>query len=166
MPKIEASVVIGRSCAEVFTFVMTPVNAPRYDPAVLRYESLDGRPLHLGSRVRIVARFLLGIPATVISEVTEWHDSGDTRRAVFATATGPLRARGIHTFLTTSIGTHYTWSMEWDERPGPLGATLNLLMRRAWSGKLQPPLDNLKRLLETQEQDGYRLPPPSSGPPA
>lgn len=151
MPKIEASIEIDRPCAEVFAFVMTPANAPRYDPAVLVYEPLDDQPLHLGSRVRIVARFIAGIPSTVISEVTEWQDSGATLRAVFATTTGPLRARGIHTFLTTPAGTLYTWAMEWDEASGPLGAALNLLMRRMWSGKLQPPLNNLKHLLETQE---------------
>lgn len=61
MPKIEASVEIGRLCAEVFAFVLMPANAPRYDPAFVRNEPLDGHPLHLGSRVRIVARFGPGI---------------------------------------------------------------------------------------------------------
>lgn len=92
MPKIEANVEVGWPCAEVFAFLMKPANAPRYDPAVLRSEPIDGRPLHLDSRVRIVARFILGIPSTVTSEVTQWQDSGTTRRVVFATASGPLRS--------------------------------------------------------------------------
>lgn len=148
MPKIEASVEIGRPCGEVFAFVMTPANAVRYDPAVVRYETLDGGPLRLGARVRIVARFILGIRSTVISEVVECRDSGETRRVIFATRMGPVRARGTHSFVATADGTRYTSSMEWDEVPGPLGAALDVLMRRVWSGKLRPPLENLKRLME------------------
>lgn len=154
MPKIEASGEIRRPCAEVFAFVMTPANAPRYDPAVLRYEPLDGGLIHLGSRLRITARFALGIPSTVVSEVTEWQATGDTRRAVFTTVTGPIRTRGIHLFATIPSGTHYTWTMTWDSRRGPLGGVLDALMRRVWTGKLQPPLDNLKRLLESPERGG------------
>lgn len=151
MPKIEASAEIHRPCAEVFAFVMTPANAPRYDPAVLRYEPLDCAPIHLGTRLRITARFVLGIPSTVISEVTEWQAAGDTRRAVFTTVTGPLLARGIHTFSAVPDGTRYTWTVAWDSRRGPLGGALDALMRRMWSGKMQAPLDNLKRLLESPD---------------
>lgn len=151
MPKIEASVEIRRPYAEVFAFVMTPANAPRYDPAVLRYEPLDGAPIHLGTRLRITARFVLGIPSTIISEVTEWQATGDTRRAIFMTLTGPLRVQGVHTFTSVPDGTRYTWTMEWDSRPGPLGGALDVLMRRVWSWKMQAPLDNLKRVLESPD---------------
>lgn len=150
MPFVEASIDIRRPCEEVLAFVMDPANATRYDPAILRYETLDGSPIRLGSRLRIVARFLPGIPSTVVSEVTAWAVEGDTRRVVFATKTGPITARGVHTFTRIPDGTHYTWAMEWDPPPGPVGPPLDALMHLVWAGKLRQPLANLKRLLEAQ----------------
>jgi hypothetical protein len=149
MPKIEASVDIHRLCADVFAVVMAPANAPRYDPAVLRSKTLDGQPMHLGSRVRIVARFVLDIPSTVISEVTEERDGGEMRCGVFISRTGWVCIRGVHTVVPVFSGAHSTWSREWDQIPRPLGSVLNLALQRRCAGKPQPPFDTLKPLLET-----------------
>ncbi len=149
MAKVEASIVIRRAPEDVFAFVMTPANAPRYDPAVVRWEPLDDGPIRVGMRFRLVARFLLGMPSSVTSEVTEWREN---RRAVFTAVSGPVRARGVHTFEPVSEGMRYTWAMEWDRPPGLLGGPLSLFTLLAFRGKVQLPLENVERLIETPGQ--------------
>lgn len=71
--RIETSIVIDRSAAEVFrvTAVEHLLNHPRWDPAVSHIEPLTTGPLGLGSRFRIDRR-TAGRQEARVFAVTEW----------------------------------------------------------------------------------------------
>jgi hypothetical protein len=103
------SVVIRAERSEVFWCVADPSNAPRIDPAVVRYEP-DGGTMGLGVRNHIRVK-MLGVPLNVTSETIDW---APPERMGFRSIKPARPTIGVatHLFSPCPGGTLYTWSMD------------------------------------------------------
>lgn len=95
---------IARPRADVAAYAADPDNAMRWYRNIRSVEWRSPPPLHVGSRIAFVARFL-GRTISYTYEVKEWEPD---RRFVMATSEGPFVMETTYTWADAAGGTRMT----------------------------------------------------------
>ena len=96
---VETEVVIARPRDEVAAYAIEPANAPAWYENIERVEWETPKPLAVGSRIAVVARFL-GRSLEYTYEIREL----DRERLVMSTAQGPFPMETTYTFEDAGDG--------------------------------------------------------------
>jgi len=110
MTKIERSIVIERPVEEVWEFVHDPAKDALWQTTLTESEELTDGPMHVGTKVREVRRFL-GVRIETAWEVTEYEPT--TKSAIRATS-GPIPFSGGYRLESAGSGTSFTVHGELD----------------------------------------------------
>jgi uncharacterized protein YndB with AHSA1/START domain len=135
------SIYIRRPPSEVFAYLATPENIPRWNHAIASARQATPGPLGVGTRIeqhRTEPR-----PSTEELEVTEFSPD---RRLGFQGVLGPLHGSIAYELEASGEGTNLTNSAEL-EASGPLGVLAPLAAIRV-RGAVADNLRTLKGLLE------------------
>ncbi len=151
MIKIELSVVIHRPIEEVFAYTNDVSHWAEWNPGLIEASAPEG-PLHVGTRIREVFKFL-GRRIESTFELVEYEPN---RQVTYRTVAGPIPMTGTQTYEAVDGGTKLTVSGE-----GEAGGFFKLaepVVAQMVRRQNQTGLDNLKDLLEAQ------VPAASKGP--
>ena len=140
--RVETSVRIERSPADVFAFIAEPENLPRWDPAIREVRRREPGPVGLGSGLTVMAAEA-GRSVVVESHVTDYVP--DRLFGVAATFSGvPLRLRWR--LEPDGQGTRVT--AEGEAELGGLMALAGGFVKGLVADRLSRAHANLKRVLE------------------
>jgi len=141
MPSAEYSVTIDRPLHEVFAFVTTKENDPRWRPAVVEIERVSGEGT--GARYRQLVKGPTGKAAPADFEVTGLEPG---KRYAFRTTSGPVQPEGSFEFAEEGGATRVTFELnvELKGKQKMMAPMVTKVMRSEVSN-----LDRLKTLLES-----------------
>jgi uncharacterized membrane protein len=134
---------IRRPRAEVAAFAMDPRNVPRWYRNIRSVEVLDEGPLHVGSRMAFVARFL----GRTISYTYEVNELVPGERLVMSTAQGPFPMTTTYAFADLPTGST-RMTLRNHGSPSGFGAVAAPVMSRAMERATTKDLARLQKLLE------------------
>ncbi len=143
MIKINASVVIRRPVEDVFAYTNDLSHWAEWNPGLIEASAPEG-PLHVGTRIREVFRFL-GRRIESTFELVEYEPN---RQVTYRTVAGPIPMTGTQTYEPVEGGTKLTFSGE-----GEAGGFFKLaepVVAQMVRRQNQTGLENLKDLLEAQ----------------
>ncbi len=143
MIKINLSVVIHRPVEVVFAYSNDISHRAEWNPGLIEVSAPEG-PLHVGSRIREVFKFL-GRRIESAFEVVEYEPN---RRLTFRTVAGPIPMTGTQTYESVDGATKLTVSGE-----GEVGGFFKLadpIVAQMLRRQSQTALENLRDLLEAQ----------------
>ncbi len=143
MIKINLSVVIHRPVEDVFAYSTDTSHWAEWNLGLLEVSAPEG-PLHVGTRIREVFKFL----GRRIESTFEVVDYELNRRVTFRTVAGPIPMTGTQTYEPVDGDTKLTVSGE-----GEAGGFFKLtepVVAQMIRRQNQTGLDNLKDLLEEQ----------------
>ena len=148
MAQIEGEIMIERPVEEVFDFVADERHEPRFNPRMVHADVISGGPIGLGTRFRTELQ-TMGRTMPMIVEFTAyerpWRLGSMTRSSMMET-------EGELTFESAPGGTRMRWS--WDVRPRGALKMMAPFVGMIGRGQERRIWGSLKRLLETQPQDG------------
>lgn len=105
MIDIDHSVTIDRPLEEVWAFVSDPANNPQWQSGVTQSDQSPTGPIGVGTRVRIVRRFM-GQRIEVVFETTVFEPY---EKFAFKSLSGPLAVSGSLAVAATDAGTEVTY---------------------------------------------------------
>ncbi len=150
MIKVNLSVVIHRPVEEVFAYANDISHWAEWNPGLIEVSAPEG-PIHVGSRIREVFKFL-GRRIESTFEVVEYQPN---RQVTYRTVAGPIPMTGTQTYEPVEGATKLTMIGE-----GEAGGFFKLaepVVAQMTRRQFQASLDNLKDLLEAH------VPAPSGG---
>ena len=142
--RLEHNVVIDRPVEEVFAFITSPKNDPRWERRVVESTHTSGGPVGVGTTGRKVRRFP-GLRFTTNYELTAFEPN---RKLAAKTVYGPIPFEWTATFEPVEGDTRVTFLAE-----GKLSGLLRLaghILARIGQGGLESDVAVLKKVLEAQ----------------
>ena len=139
----EASTYINRSPEDVFDFITTPANNPRWQTGVEVFEWTSQPPHGVGSTLKMVAS-LVGRTVEAAVEITRWDPPNESKSRAIG---GPARIEMSVKLSPQGSGTLLVLEVQVE-----LGGTYRLMERmasRQAERQFQSDLVSLKRLLES-----------------
>lgn len=144
MIKVRGSIEIERPLADVFAYMTTIDELPRWLEGVREVKALSPDPTAIGSQVCHTNEFM-GATFQSVFEVLEWEHN---RSTVFKVISGPLRGESRQFFEPLGEdATRVTIDVTGDGS-GPLRLG-NFIAKRAAQRQVDRSLTNVKELLET-----------------
>jgi uncharacterized protein YndB with AHSA1/START domain len=144
MPVVEASVAISRPPSEVFQFVTSAENLPKWDSATLQAVQRGSGPPQLGTRTDGVSK-ILGRRISWTTEVTAFEPG---HLASWTSVEGPLRFTATSVVEPLDDGTWYTYRVEGESGLGGVfGRMTDPFVVRGLNGIVRTNLVALKDLL-------------------
>jgi uncharacterized protein YndB with AHSA1/START domain len=147
----ERAIVIQRPVEDVFVFVATVENDPKWRVEVVSIERTSTGPVGRGSTFRWVDRSMGRMSAT-----GEFSDFEPNRKLVIQAVTKPFRVTKTFSFEPIAADTQLTFRL--DVQPQGLFKIVGPLMAGMMGKSVQTQLSNLKRVLEGERSS------PSGGP--
>jgi ligand-binding SRPBCC domain-containing protein len=151
MATLERTVEIRAPAETVFDFVVAQweANMSFWQGGVYKWTPLTRGAMGDGFRVRYVAR-MLGVGFQIEMEV---EDFLRYEGWVAVSRKGPS-AEGRWRFVSDDGKTRFTYGLSYDLPPPVIGPLMDrLLMKRLWSNAIDRSLANLKRLIESGDND-------------
>lgn len=106
MIRVEDRVLIPGDAGEAFRYLADFTHLPEWDPGIARVERLDLGPLRVGSRFKVVARFV-GREVPMHYEVKQYDEA--TRQAVLVGEASGIRATDRITVTSREGRTEVHW---------------------------------------------------------
>ena len=148
MPRVEESISIGRPAEDVFAYVTDPANDPVWQSGVVESELIGGGESRVGSRIRVVRRFL-GRRMEFVGEVTRWEPPN---RAEVKSVEGPFRFDGSYQCEPEDGGCRLTVAGELGSFGGFFGKLADPVVTQMGVRQLRADLENLKDILESRSE--------------
>ena len=148
MPRVEESISIGRPPEDVFAYVTDPVNDPVWQSGVVESELVDGGQTHVGSRIRVVRRFL-GRRMEFVGQVTRWEPPN---YAEIKSVEGPFGFGGSYRCEPENGGCRLTVAGELGSFGGLFGKLADPVVTQMGVRQLRADLENLKDILESRAE--------------
>jgi len=147
MPDATYTVSIRRPVDTVFAYVADGRTAPRWRPGVTDIKHVSGEGV--GARYAQGVKGPMGRRISADYEVTGFEPG---RRIEFQAVAGPARPHGRYDFEAVEEGTRLTFALD-AKLTGLRGLLMGRAVQRTMDAEVRT-LDNLKRILEEQAQDG------------
>lgn len=145
MPVIDETAVIARPTGEVFDFLMSAENLPRWDSSMLECVQVGDGAVTLGTRYR-GASTILGRRIEWTTEVVEFVPG---ERAASRSVEGPLTFTVSYEVSPSPAGTTLRYRLAAESGlGGAFGRALEPIVQRAQTKVVRANLDTLVRLLE------------------
>lgn len=145
MPVIEQTVVIARAVTEVFDFLMTAENLPRWDSSIVECRLTTAGPVAVGSRYSGTSK-ILGRRMPWTTEVTEYVPGV---RSASTSVDGPLRFTVSYDLAETPAGTSLTYRIAAESGlGGAFGRAMEPIVEKAQRKVVQSNLAALADLLD------------------
>ncbi|HKB31443.1 MAG TPA: SRPBCC family protein [Streptosporangiaceae bacterium] len=145
MPVIDETVVIARSAAEVFDFLMIATNLPRWDSSMLECGQVGGGAVTVGTRYRGASK-ILGRRIEWTTEVVEFVPGV---RAASQSVEGPLTFTVSYEVSASPAGTTLRYRLAAESGlGGAFGRAMEPIVQRAQTKVVRANLDTLASLLE------------------
>lgn len=144
--KFEQSVIINQPVEEVWKFVSTIENAPKWDRGVIATRQTSEGPIGVGTTVQ-TTRQLLGRQRTGNYVVSEYEPN---KKIALTASLGPFQGQVRLAFESVSGGTRFTQSGEMENTSG-LWNLITPLLVLMLARDAQADVANVKRILETEE---------------
>ncbi len=145
MVKVEVSEVINRPVEEIFEYISTPENDPKWQSGVLKSEQTSDGPIGVGATSLEVRKFL-GRRMESTFEVTEYEPNRIIKQK---STSGPMALDITMSFASVEGGTEVTLAGGGDS--GGFFKLADPLVSRMAKRQLEADVANLKDLLESQE---------------
>lgn len=144
MVKVEASVVINRPLEEVFAFVTTIENSPKWESEVVEAKQTSEGSISVGTTFNGVGEFL-GRRIESTFAVTAYEPN---RTYAIKTTSGPMPFEQEHALEPVEGGTKVTIVAE--VNPGGIFRLAEPIFARRVQSQLDTNLSNLKNVLEAE----------------
>jgi uncharacterized membrane protein len=145
MPVIDETIVIARPAAEVFDFLMTAENLPRWDSSMLECAQVGSGAVTVGTRVRGASK-ILGRRIEWATEVIEFVRGV---RAVSRSVEGPLTFTVSYELSASPGGTTLRYRLAAESGlGGAFGRAMEPIVQRAQTKVVRANLAKLAGLLE------------------
>jgi uncharacterized membrane protein len=145
MPVLDETIVIARSAAEVFDFLMTAENLPRWDSSMIECAQVGNGAVTVGTRVRGASK-ILGRRIEWATEVIEFVPG---IRAVSRSVEGPLTFTVSYELSASPGGTTLRYRLAAESGlGGAFGRAMEPIVQRAQTKVVRANLGKLAGLLE------------------
>jgi uncharacterized membrane protein len=145
MPVIDETVVIARSAAEVFDFLMIATNLPRWDSSMLECVQVGAGAVTVGTRYRGASK-ILGRRIEWTTEVVEFVPGV---RAASQSVEGPLTFTVSYEVSASPAGTTLRYRLAAESGlGGAFGRAMEPIVQRAQAKIVRANLGTLASLLE------------------
>lgn len=149
MPVIDETVVIARPVGDVFDFLMTAENLPRWDSSMLECAQVGGGAVRLGTRYRGTS-LVVGRRIQWTTEVVEFVPGA---RATSKSVEGPLTFTVSYEVSPSPAGTVLRYRLAAESGlGGAFGRAIEPIVHRAQTKVVQANLGTLASLLQRQRR--------------
>lgn len=142
MIDLEIAVLIDRPIHDVFVFVSTPTNLPRWQAGIKEVKPTSDRPIGVGAIFHNSGE-IMGRKLEGSMEITEFEP--DTRFG-FKGVNGPMSVQAAITFKSAGTGTKLSLSAH--AEPGGVFKLAEGVLAKQFRSQFEANLDTLKSLLE------------------
>lgn len=142
MIKVEASIVIQKPVAEVFSYSNDPANNTKWQEGLVESKITSPGPVGVGTQITDVRKFL-GRDMDSKLEVTAYEPN---KRISLKTVSGPIKFEITQHYEPAGAGTKLT--MIGEGEPGGLFKLAEGAVKKQFETQLQGDLDRLKKVME------------------
>ena len=142
MIKVEASIVIQKPVAEVFSYSNDPANNTKWQEGLVESKITSPGPVGVGTQITDVRKFL-GRDMDSKLEVTAYEPN---KRISLKTISGPIKFEITQTYEPAGGGTKLTMTGEGE--PGGLFKLAEGAVKKQFETQLQGDLGRLKKVME------------------
>lgn len=144
MAHAEASILINKPVNDVFAFLLDGTNNPRWRPAVIDIQKMQGKPEGVGA---VYKQGLKGPGGRRIDGDYEITEARPNELIKFQVIAGPARPQGTYAFKAEGNSTQLTFTLHFE--PKGLGRLMDPMITNTMKEEVAT-LSNLKSTLESQ----------------